>query len=380
MNQAQASVLPLESSSLLTHLQELVSRPSITPRDAGCQEYLMRELGSLGFNCRQISRNGIDNLIAVIGKGSTRIAFAGHTDVVPPGNASDWRVDPFQGNIVDGRITGRGVGDMKGGIAAMLSAVAKQLAKLDLQRFSFYFLITSDEEGEAEFGTREIVKYLKQKGELPHFCIVGEPSASRQTGDVIRVGRRGAISGEIRLSGKQGHVAYPSHASNAAHKAAEVANWLANLSWEQGSSDFPGTSLQVTAIDTGTWTDNIIPGNSKVCFNVRYSHLQTEFGIRARILAGLKSLDTTLSVDWQRPCQPYFTDTHLFNGVSLVTEVEQAIFKVCRRFPGYPLREALPMGALSRNLAARWSNWACPTPAFIRQMKALILKTCIPWS
>ena len=327
-----ASTLP-SVSSLLEHLDNLVARESITPVDAGCQDYLAEQLSILGFCCHQFTVNGVSNLIAKIGTGNKRIAFAGHTDVVPTGDQALWQTLPFVGTIKNGNYYGRGVADMKGGIAAMLSAFSDIKNQLNLAKFSFYFLITSDEEGEAEFGTKEIVNYLASRNELPHFCIVGEPSASAQTGDVIKVGRRGAISGEIVLRGKQGHVAYPQFACNAAHKAAKVATMLAELNWDQGSEDFPGTSLQVTGIDTGRWTDNIIPGESRIGFNVRYSHLQTKVAVQEKILTCMASSELEYDVQWLRPCCPYFTETEPNFGINLVSEVEQAIFDCCHLFP-----------------------------------------------
>ena len=329
---SSAQSLP-KASSMLEHLDNLIARKSVTPNDAGCQPYLVNQLQAVGFNCHQFEINGVSNLVAKIGCGNIRIAFAGHTDVVPAGNTSLWQTAPFEGTIKDNCYYGRGVADMKGGIAAMLSAFSDVKHQLNLDKFSFYFLITSDEEGEAEFGTQEIVSYLSSRNELPHFCIIGEPSASEQTGDVIKVGRRGTISGEIALTGKQGHVAYPQHACNAAHKAAKVATILSELNWDQGSVDFPGTSLQVTGIDTGRWTDNVIPGQSQICFNVRYSHLQTETSIQQKILEALSYLGLEYEVQWLRPCLPYFTETEPNFGINLVSEVEKAIFDTCHLFP-----------------------------------------------
>lgn len=319
--------------SVINHLSALVKRKSITPVDAGCQQYLTQELQTLGFQCKSITIQGVSNLIASIGEGDIRIAFAGHTDVVPPGDSALWQHNPFEGSVHQGKFYGRGVADMKGGIAAMLSAFSRAKSLLDFVKFKFYFLITSDEEGEAEFGTKEIVNYLIERGELPHFCVIGEPSASVQTGDVIKVGRRGAISGEILLSGKQGHVAYPKYANNAAHKAAEIVSWLSRLPWDKGSDDFPRTSLQVTGIDTGTWTDNIIPGAARIGFNVRYSHKQTECGIKALIQSGIAKFDLAADIQWLRPCQPYFTNPHTVFGINLISEVEKAIYSSCHLFP-----------------------------------------------
>ncbi len=314
------------------HIDGLVSKASITPHDEGCQDYLADKLEALGFSIHRFNHYGVSNLIALVGKGATRIAFAGHTDVVPTGDIALWQSHPFQPTEVDGEIIGRGIADMKGGIAAMLAAVETTISEWDLSQFSFMFLFTSDEEGEAEFGTKSIVQYLEDNHLVPHYCIVGEPSASAETGDVIKVGRRGAISAELTIKGKQGHAAYPQYANNAAHTASDIASWLNHLSWDSGSDDFPGTSLQITGIDTGQWTDNIIPGESRLCFNVRYSHAYTEAEIRERIENGLAQIQKDITIDWQRPCTPYFTQADA-GEQSLITEVEQAIYQVCHRFP-----------------------------------------------
>lgn len=317
---------------MVSHIDELISKASVTPHDEGCQDYLEDVLVKLGFSVHRFNHYGVSNLVATIGNGSTRIAFAGHTDVVPAGDVALWQSHPFKPCYTKGNIVGRGIADMKGGIAAMLAAVENTLEQWNLSSFTFMLLITSDEEGEAEFGTKSIVNYLTESHLLPHFCIVGEPSASKETGDVIKVGRRGAISAELTIQGKQGHAAYPQYANNAAHTASDIASWLNHLSWDSGSVDFPGTSLQITGIDTGAWTDNIIPGLSRLCFNIRYSHAYSELDIRKRIEDGLLQLQQNIAVDWQRPCLPYLTQIDDTN-TSLITEVEQAIFQVCRRFP-----------------------------------------------
>ncbi|MFD2165596.1 succinyl-diaminopimelate desuccinylase [Thalassotalea euphylliae] len=318
--------------NLLNHIECLVSKASITPHDEGCQAYITEQLQALGFSVHQFNHYGVSNLIATIGEGDTRIAFAGHTDVVPTGDIALWKSHPFQPTFVDDEIVGRGIADMKGGIAAMMAAIEKSVSSWDLNEYTFMLLITSDEEGEAEFGTKSIVQYLREHHLLPELCIVGEPSASKQTGDVIKIGRRGAISGELKIQGKQGHAAYPQYANNAAHIASDIASWLNHLSWDSGSDDFPGTSLQITSIDTGPWTDNIIPGDSTLCFNIRYSHVYNELGIRQRIEDGLMQIQQDIAIDWQRPCIPYFTNAPEY-GVNLVSEVEQAIYSVCKRFP-----------------------------------------------
>lgn len=341
----------LDFEQTMEHLVQLIHRPSVTPDDAGCQQYLMRVFNRLGMNCHTFEVEGVSNLVAKIGDGATRIAFAGHTDVVPALYPENWSTEPFSLTEKDGNLYGRGVADMKGGIAAMLTAFEQALPDLDLEKFSFYFLITSDEEGEAEFGTAEIVEYLKLNNEVPHYCIVGEPSSQSKVGDVLKVGRRGAISGEIIIHGVQGHVAYPQEANNAAHKAMMLGRWLSELSWDEGSKDFPGSQLQVTSIDTGTWTDNIIPGKCSLRFNVRYSHKQNQEDITKRITDGLmqlRQLTKDIEIKWSRPCLPYFTSgsslveeiqsqsgpaTMAPSEIDLIAEVERSIFNELKIFP-----------------------------------------------
>ena len=323
-------------SLLYRYLMPLLSVKSITPNDNGCQDVIAAHLCMLGFDCQRFNHNGVSNLIAKIGHGATRIAFAGHTDVVPPGDEKKWTSAPFTPTIRNGNLYARGVADMKGGIAAMLSAFAQVQNNLNLDDYSFYFLITSDEEGEAEYGTLEIVELLKRTNEIPHMCVVGEPSATNATGDTIKIGRRGAISCEATVKGKQGHVAYPQFAVNAAHSAAELASKLSEMPWDEGSTDFPGSSLQITSIDTGMWTDNIIPGESHVSFNIRYSHQYSESTIKRRVANTISELsqpyqDITLA--WQRPCQPYYTASHDNNTIQLIDIAEQAVFDICQTFP-----------------------------------------------
>jgi len=325
-----------DQSILGRYLMPLLAVESITPNDNGCQAMLEKALSMLGFDCHRCEINGVGNLIAKVGFGNTRIAFAGHTDVVPPGDLNKWTSAPFSPEIRNGNLYARGVADMKGGIAAMLSAFAQVKNQLNLNDYSFYFLITSDEEGEAEFGTIEIVDLLKRLNEIPDFCIVGEPSATHKSGDTIKVGRRGAISCEATVKGKQGHVAYPQFAINAAHSAAELALRLSQITWDEGSADFPGSSLQITSIDTGEWTDNIIPGESQVHFNVRYSHKFSEASVKKTVLSAIDELKVDyqgIELDWQRPCHPYYTQGSEHSPIQLVTIAEQAVFDVCETFP-----------------------------------------------
>lgn len=384
------SINQVDIDAIKVHLTQLLHRPSTTPNDAGCQQYLKRYFKSLGMSVDDFEVEGVSNLIAKIGSGSTRIAFCGHTDVVPALNSDLWNTEPFSLAIQDDKFIGRGIADMKGAIASMLTAFEHVLSSLDLDKFTFYFLITSDELGDAEYGTKEIVSRLAQTQELPHYCIVGEPTSVEQSGDVLKIGRRGSISAEITIIGKHGHVAFPQNAKNASHTAVVMGKWLTQQSWDQGSDDFPGSHLEITGIQTCDAGDNVIPGECRLTFNIRYSHKETEANIKQRIVNGLvqlKQLTNDISIRWYRACEPYYTSgetansmndsdvvstsldglvgqsisdgqningSHLANNeftevgvgegksrttvtlpidIDLVAEVEQAIFDVTKRFP-----------------------------------------------
>lgn len=378
INTSSVSAMTLTPSSsdvnldaIKVHLTQLLHRPSTTPNDAGCQQYLKRILKGLGFSVDDFEVEGVSNLIAKIGAGSTRIAFCGHTDVAPTLNLDLWKTEPFSLSEQDDRLYGRGIADMKGSIASMLTAFEQALPNLNLEKFTFYFLITSDEVGDAEYGTKEIVSRLAKNQELPHYCIVGEPTSLEKSGDVLKIGRRGSISAEITIIGKHAHVAFPQNAKNASHTAVVMGKWLTQQSWDQGSDDFPGSHLEITSIQTCDSADSIIPGECRLKFNVRYSHKETEANIKQRIVNGLvqlKQLANDISIRWYRSCEPYYTsgetannmndlvecktesnihvmhdenlndntsavDTSLPIEIDLVAEVEQAIFDATKRFP-----------------------------------------------
>lgn len=325
----------------IAYSMELMARESITPKDAGCQQWLSKKLITLGFRCHQFEVNGVKNLVAGIGVGEEVIAFAGHTDVVPPGPLDKWQTPPFEPGIIDNELVGRGAADMKTGVAAMLAACERVLGSSATQHNNrptkiasnktFMWLITSDEEGEAEFGSKEIKRWLAERNIQLRAVVVGEPTAKQSTGDTIKVGRRGAISGRIDVKGKQGHVAYPQYAENAIHKIADVIQAINAIQWDSGSDDFPGTSLQITHIDSGDFTDNIVPANCSICFNIRYSHQHTMASLKALIEAKVSETVDKFDIKWERPCVPYFTSNH--GKDSLISAVEGAILKNTGRFP-----------------------------------------------
>ena len=324
------SVAPARS---IYFAEVLMARASITPQDAGCQSYLMYKLEKLGFVCEKHTINGVSNLVARWGQGSNHFAFCGHTDVVPPGPLDKWKSPPFSPVISQNKLYGRGAADMKTGIAAMLAATERTIDSLDDSKVSFWWLITSDEEGEAEWGSKWIAEYLASKNVQLDMCLVGEPSASATTGDTIKIGRRGSLSGTIHITGKQGHVAYPKTAVNAIHKASNVINALTQHPFDKGSEDFPGTTLQITHMDTGSFTDNIVPSAVRVEFNVRYSWQFDQKGLSTLLRSIINSVDPEAQVSFSRPCEAYLSKPKSNAEHCLIACVEKAIKGATGRYP-----------------------------------------------
>ena len=330
------SIQPLPSiapARSIYFAEVLMARASITPQDAGCQSYLIYKLEKLGFFCEKYTINGVSNLIARWGQGPNHFAFSGHTDVVPPGPLDKWKSPPFSPVISKNKLYGRGAADMKTGIAAMLAATERTIASLDKEKVSFWWLITSDEEGEAEWGSKWIAEYLASKNVQLDMCLVGEPSASASTGDTIKIGRRGSLSGTIHIAGKQGHVAYPKTAVNAIHKASNVINALTQYPFDEGSDDFPGTSLQITHMDTGSFTDNIVPSAVRIEFNVRYSWQFNQNSLSVLLRSIINSIDTEAEVSFSRPCEAYLSKPKSNAEHCLIACVEKAIKGATGRYP-----------------------------------------------
>ena len=330
------SIQPLPSiapARSIYFAEVLMARASITPQDAGCQSYLIYKLEKLGFFCEKYTINGVSNLIARWGQGPNHFAFSGHTDVVPPGPLDKWKSPPFSPVISKNKLYGRGAADMKTGIAAMLAATERTIASLDKEKVSFWWLITSDEEGEAEWGSKWIAEYLASKNVQLDMCLVGEPSASASTGDTIKIGRRGSLSGTIHIAGKQGHVAYPKTAVNAIHKASNVINALTQYPFDKGSDDFPGTSLQITHMDTGSFTDNIVPSAVRIEFNVRYSWQFNQNSLSVLLRSIINSVDTEAEVSFSRLCEAYLSKPKSNAEHCLIACVEKAIKSATGRYP-----------------------------------------------
>jgi len=286
---------------------DLIQRRSVTPEDAGCQALMGERLAALGFAIEPMRFGEVDNLWARRGSERPLFCFAGHTDVVPPGPLADWTSDPFAPEIRDGLLYGRGACDMKGSLAAMITASERFLAERPDHRGSIAFLITSDEEGPSIDGTRRVVDTLSTRAERIDYALVGEPSSHRRLGDIIKNGRRGSLGGRLRIRGKQGHVAYPTLADNPVHRAAPALAELCTEAWDAGNDHFPPTSFQISNIHAGTGADNVIPGELEVLFNLRFSTEQTPETLQQRIHAILDRHGLDHQIDWRVSGHPFLT-------------------------------------------------------------------------
>lgn len=294
-------------SDTLELAKDLISRASVTPDDAGCQALLAERLEKLGFSIESLRFGDVDNLWARHGNEAPLFVFAGHTDVVPPGPLEAWDSDPFTPTLRDGYLYGRGAADMKGSIAAMVTACERFIGDNAAHRGSIAFLITSDEEGPSVNGTVKVVEALQARNEKIHLCLVGEPSSTARTGDIIKNGRRGSLCGTLRVTGLQGHVAYPDLADNPIHRLAPVLAELVSTEWDSGNDHFPPTTFQVSNISAGTGAENVIPGSVSVMFNLRFSTETTADEIRTRIGAILDSHALDYELDWRLSGNPFLT-------------------------------------------------------------------------
>lgn len=287
--------------------KELISRVSVTPEDAGCQELIAARLNQLGFQTRQINAEGVHNLWAWRGTGSPHLMFAGHTDVVPPGPLEQWQTPPFEPTVKNGQLYGRGAADMKSSLAAMIVAVEDATAQAEHNNGTLSFLITSDEEGVATYGTRHAIDVLAKEGIRPDYCVVGEPSSSEQLGDVVRSGRRGSLNAKLKVIGTQGHVAYPQDANNPIHNVLTALSAMTTKEWDLGNDFYPPTSFQISNINGGTGATNVIPGELEIDFNFRFNTEQTATGLSASVEEILHSYGVTYEIKWQLSGEPFLT-------------------------------------------------------------------------
>jgi succinyl-diaminopimelate desuccinylase len=275
--------------------KELIKFPSITPVDAGIMKFLEKKLKKLGFKTEIIefkekNFRPVKNLYAKIGNKEPNFCFAGHLDVVPPGNLNDWAVNPFKPSIKKGHLIGRGANDMKSSIAAFVSAVSIFLNKNHKFNGSISLLITGDEEGDAINGTKKVVDYLKKKKEKISFCLVGEPTNPNKLGEMIKIGRRGSLTGKLIIDGIQGHVAYPQRANNPSTTIVKILDELKNIKFDSGTKDFQPTNLEVTRINIDNSADNVIPGSAEATFNIRFNNKHSSSSIKKRINKILKKI------------------------------------------------------------------------------------------
>ncbi len=310
-------------SSTLDFAMELIARPSVTPEDAGCQQLMADKLIAAGFKVEHLRYGEVDNIWAKHGNGGPVLCFAGHTDVVPPGPETDWQSDPFKPEIRDGKLYGRGAADMKAALAAMVDATLDFVSSNPDHKGTIAFLITSDEEGAAQDGTKAVIRELNERGEKIDWCVIGEPSSTDALGDTVKVGRRGSLSGMLRVHGVQGHVAYPHLADNPIERFAPVLVELYTHRLDEGNEFFPPSSFQTVQLESGTGFPNVTPGELYTRFNFRYSTVWDHEGIKQRVKEILDNHKLNYTLDWHLSGEPFLTE-----GGSLIPAVQEAVKSV----------------------------------------------------
>lgn len=287
--------------------QSLIRLPSVTPKDEGCQALMRARLEALGFEISDLPFGDVSNFWARLGTAAPLLCFAGHTDVVPPGQLSEWNTDPFEPTLDGDRLLGRGVADMKSSLAAMVTATEDFVTRHPSPSGSIGFLITSDEEGPADDGTKKVMEWLSSRGEKMDWCVIGEPSSSEALGDTIRVGRRGSLSGIMTITGIQGHVAYPDQANNPIHGFARFVNHMLEHPLDAGNNHFPPTTFQVVRVDSDAGAPNVTPGDLRARFNCRYSTQWSKETLAAHIEGVLARLKVDASIQWRLSGEPFLT-------------------------------------------------------------------------
>ena len=310
-------------SNTIELTKTLVSRQSVTPDDAGCQQLLSERLMKLGFDTETMVFEDVTNLWARKGTNGPLLAFAGHTDVVPTGPLEKWRYDPFIPTVEGDLLFGRGTADMKGSLAAFVTACERFVRNHPDHKGSIAYLITSDEEGPAINGTVKVVETLEARNEKIDWCLIGEPSSTNKLGDVVKNGRRGSLNAKLHIIGKQGHVAYPHLADNPIHVASAAMAELSAMHWDHGNEFFPETSFQITNFHSGTGATNVIPGHVDILFNFRFSTESTADGLKSKVEEVLKRHELNYEIDWHLSGQPFLTPEG-----ELVEAAQKAILEV----------------------------------------------------
>ena len=313
----------MSDSPVITLAKDLMSRPSVTPEDAGCQTVMIERLQALGFVIETMVYDDTTNLWARRGTQAPLFVFAGHTDVVPSGPVEQWHTPPFEPTIIDGYLHGRGAADMKGSLACMVVAIERFIAQNPNHNGSIALLITSDEEGPFINGTTRVIDTLEARNEKIDMCIVGEPSSTHAVGDIVKNGRRGSITGDLIVKGIQGHVAYPHLANNPIHKALPALAELAATHWDNGNDFFPPTSFQIPNVAAGTGASNVIPGQFEVQFNFRFSTELTDADIKRRVHSILDAHGLDYDLTWTLSGHPFLTGsgTLVDAVVAAITEI-----------------------------------------------------------
>jgi|TARA_R110002096_G_scaffold111032_3_gene242422 succinyl-diaminopimelate desuccinylase len=306
----------------------LLKKQSLTPNDAGCMDLMAEYLQERGFKIEWMNFGETRNMWARKGSEAPLFCFAGHTDVVPTGPLEEWSTPPFEPTIKDGLVYARGAADMKGSLAAMMTACDRFITEHSTHNGSISFLITSDEEGPAHDGTVKVIDTLNQRKEKIDFCIVGEPSSHKRFGDMVRVGRRGSINGYLTLFGKQGHVAYPELVDNPIHALAPILSKITAEEWDEGNEYFPPTSFQISNINAGTGVENVVPGQLNLVFNLRFSSELTPEDIKRRITYIVDQNSDNYELSWQVSGLPFLTEKG-----TLTNAVEQAIYELTGSTP-----------------------------------------------
>ena len=316
----------MRESPTLALARQLISRPSVTPEDAGCIDIISSRLSACGFAIGRMDRGGVSNLWARRGRVAPLVCLAGHTDVVPPGDLAEWESDPFVPSIRDGLLVGRGAADMKSSLAAFVTAIERFVSACPDHLGSIALLLTSDEEGDAVDGTARVVESLRGRGETIDFCIVGEPTSVEQLGDTIKNGRRGSLGARLVVRGTQGHVAYPQLARNPIHLAAPALAELCATVWDDGGAYFPPTTFQISNIHAGNGATNVIPGQVEALINFRFSSASSPESLKIRTAAILDRHGLEYTLAWSVSAKPYLTPRGSL--VETVTESIRAVLDI----------------------------------------------------